>query len=107
MLAKTHKGTTLRSNRASVRTKHNDLIRMAKSCKPTMTYYERLDFYADLALKKHPKSSVVMNARTFEVVAIGTDIDKLAKKMQRANHADVEVMVGRPPVNHITMLRCR
>jgi hypothetical protein len=108
MLALKHKKKTLRHIRRSEQANRQPILRMAKSCTETMTYYQRLNFYSDKALKQHPRSTVVMNADTFEVLATGTSMAKLAKKIKtRASGNEVAVMVGRPPVNQITMLGCR
>jgi hypothetical protein len=81
--------------------------RMAPPSKEKTTYYQRLDESSTRALQKHPKSTVVMNANTLEVVATGRDIAKLAEKMKLANRREVEVVIGHVPVNQITMFGCR
>ena len=43
-----------------------------------MTYYEQLVMHAEVAMDRHPRSTIVMDADTFDIISTGTDISKMA-----------------------------
>ncbi|MEI6564266.1 MAG: hypothetical protein WCO42_08205 [bacterium] len=48
-----------------------------------MTYYENLIKHVHTAMKKHPRSPIVMTTDTFEVVASGKNIRKLSSAIKK------------------------
>jgi len=50
-----------------------------------MTYYENLIKHVHAAMKKHPRSPVAMTTDTFEVVAAGKNVRKMASAIRKGN----------------------
>ena len=50
-----------------------------------MTYYENLIKHVHAAMKKHPRSPVAMTTDTFEVVAAGKNVRKMAAAIRKGN----------------------
>jgi hypothetical protein len=50
-----------------------------------MTYYENLIKHVHAAMKKHPRSPVAMTTDTFEVVAAGKNVRKMAVAIRKGN----------------------
>lgn len=48
-----------------------------------MTYYDNLIRHVHAAMKKHPRSPVVMTTDTFEVVATGRNVRKMATAIRK------------------------
>jgi hypothetical protein len=48
-----------------------------------MTYYDNLIRHVHAAMKKHPRSPVVMTTDTFEVIATGRNVHKMASTIRR------------------------
>ena len=70
-----------------------------------MTYYEELMMQMDKAMDQHPRSTVAMAADTFEVIAVGRDIRKVASKMRgRLKPHQVPVIFQRPKKNDTWIL---
>lgn len=57
-----------------------------------MTYYEKLLREATVAMDRHPRSTIAMDAETFEVIGHSKDISKVVPKV------DAAVAKGRTPV---------
>ena len=57
-----------------------------------MTYYEQLVQHAETAMNQHPRSTIVMDAETFDLISTGTDISKVARD------SDAAAARGRTPV---------
>ncbi|MBN1671412.1 MAG: hypothetical protein JXR37_10285 [Kiritimatiellae bacterium] len=57
-----------------------------------MTYYEQLVKRAAAAMKRHPRSTIAMDAETFEILCTSKDPRKVAARLDRA------VSEGRTPV---------
>ena len=57
-----------------------------------MTYYEKLLQEASAAMDRHPRSTIAMDAETFELIGRSRDIAKLVPKI------DAAVAKGRTPV---------
>jgi hypothetical protein len=55
----------------------------------------------DKSMKTHPNSTIVMDANTFEVVATGTDTNRLSKRSKKLSGT---VVFQRPNPNHIMVL---
>lgn len=66
-----------------------------------MTYYEKLIRRMDKSMKTHPHSTIVMDANTFEVVATGTDTNRLSKRSKKLSGS---VVFQRPNPNRIMVL---
>jgi hypothetical protein len=66
-----------------------------------MTYYEKLVRRMDKSMKAHPNSTIVMDANTFEVVATGTNTNRLSRRLKKFSGA---VVFQRPNPNHIMVL---
>ena len=54
---------------------------MAKAIENGMTYYEKLVKKMNHSMAKNPRSAIVMNLSTFQVIAKGNDLDAVSKKM--------------------------
>ncbi len=48
-----------------------------------MRYYDELIRQIDKSMKAHPRSTVVMDADTFKVLATGKDAAKLTRQLRR------------------------
>ncbi len=57
-----------------------------------MTYYEKLVMHAEAAMDQHPRSTIAMDADTFDIISKGTDISKVVKE------SDAAVERGQTPV---------
>jgi len=57
-----------------------------------VTYYEQLVQHAADAMDRHPRSTIALDAETFEVIGRSKDISKVVPKM------DAAVAQGRTPV---------
>jgi len=68
-----------------------------------MTYYEKLVRSMGKSMAAHPRSTIVMDANTFEVVATGTDANRLARRLKKLRSQNV-VVFQRPNPNHILVL---
>jgi predicted double-glycine peptidase len=68
-----------------------------------MTYYEKLVQRMDKSMQAHPRSTIAMDANTFEVLATGTDTARLAQRLKKLHHPNV-VVFQRPNPNHIMVL---
>src|SRR5690242_15104125 len=70
--------------------------RIARSLKPDMTYYEKLINQAEKSIHQHPKSTVVVNARTFSVLAVGQDVKKITERLKGTEPDTVLAIFERP-----------
>jgi len=62
-----------------------------------MTYYARLMAQMDRAMEKHPRSTVAMAADTFEILAAGRNVGRVAGQMRRKLRANqIPVVFQRP-----------
>jgi hypothetical protein len=68
-----------------------------------VTYYEQLVKRMKQSMNAHPRSTIVMDANTFEVVATGTNPGRLAGQLKKLRHANV-VVFQRPNPNHVMVL---
>jgi hypothetical protein len=55
------------------------------------------------SMNAHPRSTIVMDANTFEVVATGANTSRLARRLKKLHHPNV-VVFQRPNPNHIMVL---
>ncbi len=70
-----------------------------------MTYYEKLMGQMNKAMRLYPRSTVAMTADTFEVVAAGRDVRKVASKMrEKLKPHQVPVIFQRPKNNETWIL---
>jgi len=71
---------------------HNKHHRPRTSLMPT--YYEQLLNEIEVSSAKHPRSNVVFDAKTFEVIAVSTDTGKISRKIQSSDPKAVTVIVS-------------
>ncbi len=65
-----------------------------------MTYYENLIKHVHAAMKKHPRSPVVMTTDTFEVVASGKNVSKMAAVIRKyGSQGRLTAVFQKPIVN--------
>jgi hypothetical protein len=69
-----------------------------------MTYYENLIKHVHAAMKKHPRSPVVMTTDTFEVVASGKNVRKMASAIRRCGVKGRDMAVFQKPDAHQTFI---
>ena len=70
-----------------------------------MTYYEKLMARMDKAMDRHPRSTVVMTADTFKVLAAGSNARKVANTMRKKlKPHQVPVIFRRPMPNETWIL---
>ncbi len=67
-----------------------------------MRYYEELIKHIDRSMKAHPRSTVVMDADSFKVLAIGREAAKLSRKLRRKRTGDsrARTVVFQQPDKH-------
>jgi hypothetical protein len=106
MLADRHKKRQLEPSRNRTKATSHPTTRMAKACKPTMTYYQRLLHHVEETIKQHPKSTVVLDTSTFKVLAAGTNLAKIKEKLKTVPAGTVSVIAEQHKGDHITLL-CR
>jgi len=72
---------------------------MRKSRKPSsgMKYYHELVANIGRSMKAHPRSTVLMDADSFRVIAAARDPEKLAGKLKRALAGQGHMVVFRQP----------
>jgi hypothetical protein len=68
-----------------------------------MTYYGKLVQRMNKSMEAHPRSTIVMDANTFEIVATGANTSRLARRLKKLHHPNV-VVFQRPNPNHIMVL---
>jgi len=68
-----------------------------------MTYYEKLIRQMDKSMEAHPRSTIVMDVNTFEVVATGRNTSRLARRLKKLRNSNV-VVFQRPNPNHVMVL---
>ena len=62
-----------------------------------MTYYEKLLAEMDKAMELHPRSTVAMAADTFEILAVGRNVRKMAGRMRnKLRPNQIPVVFHRP-----------
>jgi len=69
-----------------------------------MTYYEKLVESAEQAMREHPRSTIAMDAETFEVVATGSSSAKVARAVARAADEGVTSVVFQRPRKNETWI---
>jgi len=57
-----------------------------------MTYYQQLVRNAEAAMDRHPRSVIVMDAESFEIISSGSETGQVARDAEKA------VSQGRTPV---------
>jgi hypothetical protein len=57
-----------------------------------MTYYQQLVMNAEAAMSRHPRSTIIMDAQSFEIISSGCDARQVARD------AETAVSQGRTPV---------
>jgi hypothetical protein len=63
-------------------------VGMPKAAAVTMNYYEKLIKKMNQSMKEHPRSAMVMDMGSFEIVAKGSNIKSLRRKLAKT-HAGV------------------
>jgi hypothetical protein len=104
MLAKHKKSLIMSQNRIGGRKRITNHTRMAKSCKPTMTYYQKLLNRVEKATKDHPNRTVVMDARTLEVLAASRNRATIKKAIVQTTKDSVSIIFDPPKVKQIGLL---
>ena len=62
-----------------------------------MTYYEKLVQEAAAAMEQHPRSTIAMDAETFEIIGRSRDISRLTSKVEdAAEHGRTPVILEKP-----------
>ena len=70
-----------------------------------MTYYEKLVWHIEKSMDAHPRSTVVMDASTFRILATGQDTKKLARRLKRSKMDQrVSVVFQKPDKNAVWIL---
>ena len=65
-----------------------------------MTYYDKLIRHVHAAMKKHPRTPVVMMTDDFEVVSTGSDVRKIASVIRKCRaQGRVPAIFQRPNEN--------
>ena len=77
---------------------------MARKHQPHMTYYSRLLHSVNICMNAHPQSTVVMDAKTFKVLATARDAERLKEKPHPLNSFSGSVVVGKSKPNHVRIL---
>ena len=69
-----------------------------------MTRYEKMIKRMDEAMKKHPRSYVVLDSVTFEIIATGRDMEKLTPKIRACQEAGRIPVIGRKPKDNVVLV---
>jgi hypothetical protein len=70
-----------------------------------MSYYEKLVRHIEKSMNAHPRSTVVMDASTFKILATGRDTKKLARKLRRSKTDQrVSVVFQKPDAGEVWIL---
>lgn len=69
-----------------------------------MTYYQELINHIDRSRRAHPRSTVVMDAGSFKVLAHGRNLTKLTAKLRRAKTKHGVPVVFRLPEKKVVWI---
>lgn len=69
---------------------------MAKAVRPEMNYYEKLVKKMNQSMKEHPRSAMVMDMSSFEIIAKGTNIKALSRKMPNSKDGIRSILFQKP-----------
>lgn len=70
-----------------------------------MNYYETLVKHVNKAMKARPRSTIVMDAESFQIVASGTDAKKISRKLRASKKPrGVSVVFQNPGKNAVWIL---
>jgi hypothetical protein len=69
---------------------------MAKAMNPSMNYYEKLVKAMNRSMKRHPHSAIVMDMSNFSIIAKGTDIKAVSRKMQNSKDGVRSIIFQKP-----------
>ena len=69
---------------------------MAKAVIGAMNYYEKLVKKIDQSMRAHPRSAMVMDMGSFEIIAKSRNIKSLSKKLPRAAKGISTVVFQKP-----------
>jgi len=72
-----------------------------------MNYYEELVKRVGKAMRKHPQSTVVMDAGSFRVVAMGRNSRQLSRKLRARKRGGVAVVFEQPREDAVWILPVR
>lgn len=69
---------------------------MAKAMNCDMNYYEKLVQKINQSMAANPKSAMVMDMGSFEIIAKGSNLKSLGKKLSALNHSNQTVVFQKP-----------
>jgi hypothetical protein len=69
-----------------------------------MNYYEQLVAKAQESMEAHPRSAIVLDSKSFEVIATCSDIKKLTGKLRNGKLPQTAVVFQRPSKKAVWIL---